>query len=621
MKRHINPLNEKTRPDTNAGAAGAACVACAACATCTVCAAWEAIHSNARRFVKKTAGPSGVAAPAIATQAALQAARSAVVAIVAVLCGLLIGSALGCGGGGADGSSNNVGSSGAQDIGYFRLILDEGEIPAENTLDANGFFSEHHTALPPADCGEPICLHAMLAVDHDWVRGHYQAALQVAFNTTIDASALEPLDLDLIVVVDTSGSMASDYKMDYAKDGLDLLIEELGPNDRMALVAYSDEAVVLSDLQSVSDATGLHDAVDNLIARGSTNLHEGLQTGLQMAANALAENRETRVVLLSDGVPTVGETDPEAIQEMAAAFIGDGIGLTTVGMGMDFNVELMQGLAEMGAGNFYFLDQPEAIEEVFTQELDYFAVPIAYDVTLQVRSGAGYTLGDVVGTRFWTTESYGGEVEIPTLFLASRISQEDQEPGRRGGGSSFFVQMLPLGSLEGIEDRRLVAEVTFTYRLPDDPDIHEQTIRVENPADPGQEVDHPYYTHQAIEKNYAVYNIFMGLREACRQAEENHNYALWVLEQLEDSTRAWEAENPDEDIEADLMLIAQFAENLRDKGAYAMEPGTQNYAHDDIAQPIGCAAAPGAPVHHPLAWLLLSVLSCGIAATRRQRRR
>lgn len=540
------------------------------------------------------------------------------------LTGLAAIAVSGCGAGGADasgGGGGNVGTSGAQDVGLFRQLLAEGYIPGEETLDPNGFFSEHYTQLPPPECGETICLQPMLAVHHDWVRGHYQAALQIGFNTTIDPSTLERPPLDVIVAIDTSGSMAGD-KLAYAQDGLDLLIDELHPEDRLGLVAYSSEVTVITELHSVQDATALHDAVGELIAQGSTNFHDGLQTALQMSANAATDGRESRVIMLSDGNPTTGIIHTDQILEMADAYIADGIGVTTIGMGLDFNIELMKGLAEKGAGTFYFLEDPSAITEVFTQELDYFVTPIAYDVNVEVRSGAGYTLGEVVGTSFWTTESYGGELSIPTLFLASRVSAEDPDPGRRGGGSSFFVQMVPRTELGGVEDLNLVAEVTLTYRLPGTTELLEQTIRVQNPGDPGAEVENPYYTHQAIEKNYAVYNVYLGLREACRLAEESHDYSLWVLERLEETTRRWNEERNDEDIAADLELIAQFKANLEAKGATPVEPGTIDeqhyYGNDVVVQPFGCSAAP-AGSGSSLGWILLLV--CGLLVAGSLRRR
>ena len=153
----------------------------------------------------------------------------------------VIGSALflgSCGATGADsagspGGGGGVGFGGAQDIGQFRNLLDAGEIPGPNTLDANGFFSEHRTELPPPDCGQTLCAHGMLAVGRDWIDNEYQATLQVALNTPVDPTTLERNPLDMVVVVDVSGSMASDNRLTFVQDGLHLLIDELEPGDKL----------------------------------------------------------------------------------------------------------------------------------------------------------------------------------------------------------------------------------------------------------------------------------------------------------------------------------------------------------------------------------------------------
>lgn len=518
----------------------------------------------------------------------------------------------GCGAGQADssgGGGGNVGTSGAQDIGLFRKILDEGSIPGEASLDANGFFSEHYTHLPPPECGSPICLQAMLAVNRDWIWGDYRATLQLAFNTTIDLSTLEAKPLDLVVVVDTSGSMATDQKMSYAKQGIHMLINGLDPEDRMALISYDTDVRVLSELQSVEDATALHDAVDRLVPVGMTNFHGGLQTGLQTAADSVSTDRETRVIMLSDGVPTQGITSTTAILEMAEGYIADGIGLTTIGMGLDFNVELMRGLAERGAGNFYFLENSAAIEEVFAEELKYFVTPIADSVSMEVRSGKGYLLGEVSGTKLWETKSYGGMLTIPTLFLAGRIGEEDPGPGRRGGGSSFFVELIPDASQA--DGDQMVTEITFTYRLRETDEIKEQKVRVEYPGIPGEVPQGGYYSNEAMVKNNAVYNIYKGLLKACRTAETSHNHALWILEELEKTALQWNERYDDDDIADDLVLIQQFQGNLRSLGATPLDPVEYPhgyYAGDDMYYGCSITNGPGSPVSLPTA-LLMALLS------------
>ncbi|MBT8494747.1 MAG: VWA domain-containing protein [Deltaproteobacteria bacterium] len=497
----------------------------------------------------------------------------------------------GCGGGEADnglsvdpGGGSNVGFGGAQDIGQFRDILDSGGIPAASTLDANGFFSEHYAELPPPDCGDPICLQAMFAVSRDWVRWEHQATLQLAMNTVLGPDDVEEKPLDIVVVVDTSGSMTHDGRIGKVRDGLHLLVDELGPDDRLGIVRYSDDAEQLAPLAAVDETT--HDIVDGLGASGYTHLSAGMQLGFQtLQEGGVDPSRQARVILMSDGLANVGVTGDEELFAMAEGYIRDGIGLTTIGVGTDFNTELMRGLAERGSGNFYFLEDAAAVSEVFLEELSFFSVPIAHDIDIRVDGTETYRVGEVSGTHFWQSNGDSGAVQIPSVFVASRKSDEPGEYGRRGGGSALFIDLEPL--FEGAEPST-AAVVTFSYRLPDGEEIT-RTITVDNPHAPGVIPEDDYYSKEFMREHYGMYNMYLGLRDASTAAEDNYQCAWAILDQLESGAGDWNAVMEDPDIEADLQLVAQFKANLVAGGATSLDKG---YKFSEA-----CGGFPGGPVN------------------------
>src|SRR5262249_10212823 len=142
------------------------------------------------------------------------------------------------------GSSNAVSFGGAQDIGEFRGILDRGQIPGPETLDANGFFNEHFNPAPPATCDGVLCLTPGLSVGRDFISGAHQATLQIAVDTNVDPTAHPRLPMKLAIVVDHSGSMAEDGRLDKVKLGLHTLIDNLQANDRLALVSFDDTVTI-----------------------------------------------------------------------------------------------------------------------------------------------------------------------------------------------------------------------------------------------------------------------------------------------------------------------------------------------------------------------------------------
>ncbi len=504
---------------------------------------------------------------------------------------------LGCGDGDFE-AGGGVSFGGAQDIGQFRSIVESGGIPGENTLDANGFFNEHQVDLPPSECQETLCLRSMLSVGENWVTGEYQATVQLSMTTPVDPAGFERKPLDLVVVVDTSGSMNEDDRIGFVKQGLHLLVDQIEEGDRLALVSYNSVVDVHSELGEPLDREALHTEISTMFAAGGTNFHDGLQRGFELAAAAMTPERQARVIMLSDGLPTVGVIGGGAIIAMANEHIGTGIGLTTIGVGQDFNVDLMRSLAERGAGNFYFLEDPSAVDEVFTEELDYFVTPLALGVSLGLTTAPGYDLGEVLGTRLWKTDGNAGDMFVPAVFLASRTGEEPGE-GRRGGGSALFIDVLPA---QGLAASSEIGDVQLTYRLPDTGEVFESVASVENPSDPAAVLESPYFSHEAMSEQYAIYNIFLGLREASRVAESfSHSCALAHLQTIDKKAARWNFSREDPDIAADRALIAQLMSNLRAHGALDAEElggdpcrsghGTGDEYYED--EYYGCSAAPG----------------------------
>src|SRR6187402_1339698 len=151
-----------------------------------------------------------------------------------------------------------------------------------------------------------------------------------------------------------------------------------------------------------------------------------------------------------------------ASRRSATGRIARGIGLTTIGVGNDFDVELMRGLAERGAGNFYYVEDAAAATEVFTDELDYFMSPLALELQLDATAAAGWEMRGAVGSSLWVASTRSGSMTIPAVFLASRTSQTpDPSGGRRGGGSMIFIDLVATGTSPG-----RVADLRLSYRVP-----------------------------------------------------------------------------------------------------------------------------------------------------------
>jgi Ca-activated chloride channel family protein len=465
-------------------------------------------------------------------------------------------------GGSADFASSPPGGSpgggvsfgGAQDIGELRSILDRGDIPGPDTFDANGFFNEHYNAPAPARCGNLLCVASGMSVGRDWLTGAHQATLQLAIESTVDPKTFHRLPMNLVVVVDHSGSMASDGRLDKVKGGLHTMIDNLLDTDRLAIVEFDDQVDVDATFGATLDRPALHAVIDGLQPRGATDIFDGLQQGFQLLGDVPASDRQNRVIFLSDGNATAGDTSQVDIMKMAKDRVQRGIGLTTIGVGNDFDVALMRGLAEQGAGNFYFLEDPTAAKEVFTEELDFFMQPIALDIRLDATPGPGYRFGESVGSHLWASEAGHGAIQIPAVFVASRTSQSGGT-GRRGGGSMIFIHMTPVAGNTG-----RVADITMSFRAPGSQTRVSQTVSLDYADDPTVTPEQPYLSAPEMAERFAMYNMFLGIRAATQTSDLGCAEA--VLEATRTGATAWNKTHEDPDLAADLVLVDQYLANI-----------------------------------------------------------
>lgn len=462
----------------------------------------------------------------------------------------------------------NVNLGGSQDTGFLRSQLEAGMVPTIAALDVAGFFAEHHIELPEPACGESICVQPMLAVMGNLLDGGNCTMLHVGLNSPLAADPAARPPLSLAVVVDVSGSMQGP-KLELVREGLGLLIDGMRDDDQLALVTYSDGAAVFAPLAPVeSRRVDLRRIAEALVAGGGTNLAAGLELGYRELSRGYDPEREHRVILLSDGQPTAGIVDTPSILGLSRGYNSDGIGLTTIGLGSDFNIGLMRGLAQQADGNFYYLENVAAVSEVFEEELAFFLVPVAFDIELSVRAGSDYTFGRALGTPFWTNTSEGGRLDVPSVFLAHRDSDEDvtSDEGRRGGGSSLLIELMPRTESSG-EQEPVVATLDLSFRDPGSDRIVSDQVVVSYPRPAHVLEPRGYFEAQepaSIQKSFVMLNIFVGLERAILQFHANSASprTLSELDNLIAAVSDYNEEIDDRDIELDLELLDLLRRNL-----------------------------------------------------------
>ena len=192
-------------------------------------------------------------------------------------------------------------------------------------------------------------------------------------------------DTALTFVIDTSGSMEREGRLELVKDALFRLVDGLRRDDTVAIVTFGDDGRVLLEPTRATHRHEILDVIGQLRPGGRTNLEEGLRLGYGLARSSMTENGIDRVVLASDGVANVGLTDPESILGRIRKDAAAGIELVSVGVGMgNYNDVLLEQLADQGDGFYAYVNGPEEADRLFSEELTSTLQTVALDTRAQV---------------------------------------------------------------------------------------------------------------------------------------------------------------------------------------------------------------------------------------------
>ena len=195
----------------------------------------------------------------------------------------------------------------------------------------------------------------------------------------------ERQDASLTFVIDVSGSMEMENRLELVKRSLELLVEQLGHRDSVSIVAFGSEARVVLEPTSGSDKDAILSAIYSLHTEGATNAEAGIRLGYRLALHAYNREGVNRVILCSDGVANIGNTDAEVILDEIRGHAREGIMMTTIGFGMgNYNDTLMEQLADNGNGFYAYVDDMREAKRLFIDNLTSTLQTIAKDAKVQV---------------------------------------------------------------------------------------------------------------------------------------------------------------------------------------------------------------------------------------------
>ncbi|MFT4523306.1 MAG: Ca-activated chloride channel family protein [Bacteroidia bacterium] len=258
---------------------------------------------------------------------------------------------------------------------------------------------------------------------------------------------------NLVFLIDVSGSMEAENKLPLVKKSLKLLVDQMGPNDRIAIVTYAGAAGLVLPSTKCDEKEFIKKKIDRLDAGGSTAGGEGIKLAYQVALDHHVANGNNRVILCTDGDFNVGQHSDSEMKQLIINNRDKNIFITACGFGMgNYQDSKMETIADHGNGNYFYIDNFKESLKVFERDLRSTLFTIAKDVKIQVEFNPKHV-------KAYRLIGYENRLMPPQDF-----NDDTKDGGELGAGHTVtaLYEIIPAGSEEAIP-----GEIELKYQTPE----------------------------------------------------------------------------------------------------------------------------------------------------------
>jgi Ca-activated chloride channel homolog len=336
---------------------------------------------------------------------------------------------------------------GAKDINSFRENIKNNYLPIPTDITYEGLFYDYYFDTGKKEkCNELFCPSYSFAVSEDPISETVDHYLSVGLNSGIKESDFARKKLNLVVVLDISGSMGSPFnqyyydqfgnkidfesegekeedlaksKMEVASESVVALLNHLNPDDRFGMVLFNDEGYLAKPLNIVADVDmgAIKDHILEISDQGGTNMSAGMKLGTELLeeySNVDQSQYENRIIFLTDAMPNIGETNEDGLLGITSNNADNNIYSTFIGIGLDFNTELIEYISKVKGANYYSVHSPSQFKTRMDDEFEFMVTPLVFDLVLNLEAD-GYDIEKVYGSPE-ANEATGEILKVNTLF-------------------------------------------------------------------------------------------------------------------------------------------------------------------------------------------------------------
>ena len=364
---------------------------------------------------------------------------------------------------------------GAKDSNNFKANIENGYLPKLDSITYEGQFYNHYfdTGLQ-GECKELFCPSYSSAKRVNKFSGEEEYFLSVGLNSGIKEGDFKRKKLNLVVVVDISGSMSSKFnsyyydkignkienkeqesksKMTIANESIVAMLSHLKDNDRLGVVLFDHNAYRAKPLREVgkTDKEAIRNHILALKSKGGTNWSAGYKEGVKLF-DAISKNSEyeNRIIFLTDAMPNRGEMNKGKLFGMAKDASTKGIHTTFIGIGVDFNNDLVEYISKTKGANYFSVHSSKEFAKLLDKEFNYMVTPLVYDLELKL-SDSSYIIEAVYGSP-QANLSTGDIMRVNTLFPS-------HNDGKATKGGVILVKLKK--DVEMPRDKNLTLDITY----------------------------------------------------------------------------------------------------------------------------------------------------------------
>jgi Ca-activated chloride channel family protein len=239
--------------------------------------------------------------------------------------------------------------------------------------------------------------------------------VEIDLNSLEDISKRGKLPLNVSIVIDRSGSMLEEGKLEYVKEAVSYFVNKLGDDDTLSIITYSDKAEVLIEQGPVLSEDIITEKLSTVRGSGWTNLSDGIEKAFRQIMEVRDTDEINRIILLSDGLANRGITDMEGLSALSEDVFSKDISISTIGVGADYDEDILRSISERGAGNYYYIAKTSQIPDIYENELISLFNTIAKDATLSIRLVNGAVLKNLFGYDYKPVSQNMYKIELGSL--------------------------------------------------------------------------------------------------------------------------------------------------------------------------------------------------------------